>query len=115
MTIKIKNLRLKGIIGIYERERLEPQDIIVNVEMDVDVQKAVISDDISDTIDYDSITERITELVAGSQYNLLETLAQKMLDIVMEDYRVLRGRVEVDKPQAVPRTDSVSLTSEARR
>ncbi|MDH5681216.1 MAG: dihydroneopterin aldolase [Spirochaetota bacterium] len=115
MIIRIKNLHLKGIIGIYEQEKLEPQDIVVNVEMDVDVQKAVISDNIADTIDYDGITERITELVAGSEYNLLETLAQKMLDIVMEDYRVLKGRVEVDKPQAIPRADSVSLCCEAKR
>jgi len=108
VIIKIKNLRLKAIIGVYESERIDRQDIIVNVDMEFDCDKAIESDHISETIDYDIITKRIMQLVESSRYFLLEKLATNILKLIIEENNITKARVEVDKPNAIPLADSVS-------
>ncbi len=115
MIIHIKNLRLKGIIGIYDHERVQEQDIIINLEIHFDGTKAVETDQIEQTIDYDTITQQITKLIRDSKFYLVETLADKLLNLVMQEKRVLKARVEVDKPQALKNADSISVVAEGER
>ena len=110
MIIKIKNLRLRTIIGIYDWERLEKQDVIISAEFEFDGKAASSSDKIEDTIDYKRINKRIIETVESSSFFLIEKLAQTVLNIIMEDKKVKRAKVEVDKPGALRFTDSVSVT-----
>ena len=112
MKIRIKNLRLRTVIGINEWERKVLQDIVVNLEFDFDGSAAAASDRIEDTVNYKKMTKRIIEAVEKSSFYLLERLAEKILGIVMEDSRVLNARVEVDKPHALRFADSVSVSSE---
>ena len=113
--IKIKNLRLRTIIGIEEAERQSPQDIIINAEIEVDATLAARSDDIGQTYDYKTITKSIIHAVEVSQFFLLEKLTDHILELIMEDARVLLATVEIDKPQALRFADSVSLTHSAHR
>ncbi len=115
MTITIKNLRLKGIIGIYESERLNEQDIIIQVKIDFDGDQAAQKDEIQKTIDYDQITQKIVDLVNRSKFYLLEKLAHQVLRIAMKDERVTKAWVEVAKPQAIPLADAVSVSCSGDR
>ena len=109
MIVKIKNLRLRTIIGIYDWERTELQDVIINAEIEFDGKAASASDKIEDTVDYKKINKKIIETVESSRFLLLEKLAQTILNTILKDKKVKRAKVEVDKPGALRFTDSVSV------
>ncbi|HDQ45963.1 MAG TPA: dihydroneopterin aldolase [bacterium] len=115
MLIRIKNLRLRTVIGVNDWERELRQDVIVNIEMACDGNRAVNSDDLNDTVDYKTLKRRIIRLVESSRYRLIEKLAHEILNLVMEDVRVSRAVVEVDKPHALRYADSVSVVAEQTR
>ncbi len=115
MMIRIKNLRLRTLIGIFDWERAHPQDVVINVQMEFDGSHAGLSDKIEDTVDYKKINKNIIRRVEESQFFLLEKLAQMILETVMEDSRVLKAKVEVDKPGALRFADSVSVECECER
>ncbi|MEE4310316.1 MAG: dihydroneopterin aldolase [candidate division KSB1 bacterium] len=115
MVIRIKNLRLRTIIGIEEWERTNKQDLIINAVIDFDGEKAAESDDIADTVNYKRITKKIITLVEESDYFLLEKLCDRVLHVILEDKNVLSATVEIDKPGALRFTDSVSVSTSAGR
>ena len=115
MKIHIKNLRLKTIIGINDLERAEKQDVIVNVEVELDASRATETDRIEDTVNYKTLTKRIISEVELSEFYLLEKLAHHILNIVLEDKKVIRGTVEVDKPHALRFANSVSVSCSGDR
>lgn len=115
MIIKIKNLRITTIIGIHEWERSHPREIIINLHMEFDGLKAAKSDNINDTIDYDSLSQKITAFVQSTSYGLVEKLAVDLLYKIMEDQRINYAKIEIDKPGAVGNAESVSVTEEIKR
>lgn len=115
MIIKIDNLKLRTIVGIYEWEKKTKQDVIINVEMEFDGTKAIKTDDIEDTVDYKAITKKIIAMVEGTQFNLIERIAGEAMKIVMENEKVDKASVRVDKPGALRFTDTVSVTQTETR
>jgi FolB domain-containing protein len=115
MTIRIKNLRLRTIIGTNDWERRRKQDVVINVELDFDGRAAAKSDRIEDTVDYKALCKRIIDQVERSRFCLLEKLADCVLKTVLGDPKVRRVAVEVDKPDALRSADSVSVTCRRRR
>ena len=115
MQIHIKNLRLRTLIGIFDWERKQKQDVIINARIDFDGQAAAASDEIQDTVDYKTLTKKIIAMVEESEYFLVEKLANRVLQLIMDDEKVLKAHVEVDKPQALRYSDSVSISCSAER
>ena len=114
-VIKIKNLRLRTIIGIFDYEREHKQDIIINMKILFDDKKAASTDDINDTVDYKKMTKKIIAEVEMSEFFLLEKLASFILDIIMEDQKVLGAKIKVDKPHALRYADSVAIEKSRKR
>jgi D-erythro-7,8-dihydroneopterin triphosphate epimerase len=115
MTIRIKNLRIKTIIGVQEWERNQHQEVVLNIAIDFDAAAAARSDSLADTVDYKALKRRIIEHVEQSRAQLVERLAAEVLDIIMSDAKVAAARLEIDKPHALRFADSVSVTAERRR
>jgi len=115
MLIRIKNLRLRTIIGLTDLERKDRQDVVVNAEIEFDGAQAARTDDIADGINYRTITKRLIHEVEGSDWRLLEQLADHILTAIMDEERVRRATVEVDKPHALRFADSVSVVCSAER
>jgi dihydroneopterin aldolase len=99
-TIELTGLRARGHHGVYDFERSQGQEFVVDVRLSLDVGPAVASDDVADTVHYGELAERLVEIVGGEPVNLLETLADRLLDCCLADPRVARARVRVHKPQA---------------
>jgi D-erythro-7,8-dihydroneopterin triphosphate epimerase len=114
-TITIKNLRLRTIIGIYEHERKNRQDIILNITIDFDDTEAARTDDVADTVDYKTIKKQIIALVEKSSYNLIEKLVAEVASLIMQDEKVESTTVEIDKPHALRFADSVSIKKTVNR
>jgi FolB domain-containing protein len=115
MRIRIKNIRLKTIIGIFDWERTTPQDVLINVQFEIDGSRVAKSDSIKDCVDYKTMTHGIVDKVAKSNFKTLEALSNFVLGLVLEQDGVLRAEVEVDKPGALRYSESVSVTCRGER
>ncbi len=114
--IRIKNLSLRTYIGFNPEEKVNKQIVLVNMKMEVDVPaRALETDEPEGIYDYKKITKQVIALVEEGRFNLLETLTQKILDLVMSDPMVKKATVQVDKPGALRFAESVSVEMEAVR
>lgn len=114
-VIEIKDLLLRTIVGVNAEERVNRQDVLINLALFVDTRSAGESDAIEQTVDYKRITKRVIETVERSQFYLVEKLAAEIAALCLEDPRVLRVRVSVEKPGAVRFARSVGVTIERSR
>ena len=113
--ILIKDLLIRGIIGIHDWEREKKQDILINISMEADCRPAGLSDDFQDAVDYRAVSKKVLALVENSSFFLVEKLAEEIARICMEDTRVGLARVRVEKPGAVRFAQSVGVEVERRR
>jgi dihydroneopterin aldolase len=111
-VIALRGLRCRGFHGVYEHERRDGQDFVVDAVLRVDTRSAAASDDVDDTVHYGVLAERLAAVVEGEPVNLLERLAQRLADVCLADERVREVELTVHKPSApIPATfDDVSVT-----
>lgn len=110
--IAISGISGFGYHGVYDEERRQGQEFIVDVVMTVDTSKAELSDDVVDSVHYGEVAEKVSAIITGPAVSLIETLAARIADAVKEDSRVQKVEVTVHKPGApisVPFVD-VSVT-----
>jgi dihydroneopterin aldolase len=111
--IRLTGLRGRGRHGVFDFEREQGQDFVVDVVLTVDLAAAAASDDLHDTVDYGSLASAIVALIEGDPVQLIETLAGQVADLCLADSKVHEVDVTVHKPQApvtVPFADvAVSL------
>jgi dihydroneopterin aldolase len=98
--IALTGLRVRGNHGVFDFERANGQDFVVDVELELDTRPAAASDDIADTAHYGELAEALAAVVAGEPVNLLETLADRLCQVCLADVRVAAATVTVHKPQA---------------
>lgn len=112
--ITLTGVRAVGHHGVYESERRDGQEFVVDLALDLSLATAAASDDVADTVHYGELAERVAAIIAGDPVDLLETLATRIADAVLERSIVDSVTVTVHKPQApipVPFADvSVSIT-----
>lgn len=105
--IALTGLRVRGHHGLYDFERAQGQDFVVDVVLELDLAAAARTDDIGDTVHYGALAERLAATVAGEPVNLIETLADRLATACLADARVAAATVTVHKPQApIPLTFS---------
>ncbi|MDI6105012.1 dihydroneopterin aldolase [Actinoplanes sp. NEAU-A12] len=98
--ITLTGLRARGNHGVYDFEREQGQDFVVDVTLDLDLGPAARSDDVTDTVHYGELATALVEVLTGEPVNLLERLADRLLDVCLADPRVGSAEVTVHKPQA---------------
>ncbi len=108
--IEIKDLLIRAIVGVNDDERENRQDVIVNFTLETDTRAAGRSDDVSDAVNYRTVTKQVIELVEGSQYFLIEKMADEIANLCLTDERVERVYVSVEKPGALRFARSVGVT-----
>ena len=111
-TIFLRDLEVNATIGIFEWEKRIKQKIRINLEMATDIAKAAASDAIEDTLDYKAISKRIIQFVEDSRYELIETLIEKVCEILLTEFDVPWARVTISKPGAVRGSRDVGITIE---
>ncbi len=111
--IFVKDLLVRGIIGINPEERVKLQDIVINLTIYGDVRRAAASDDIEHAVNYKSITKRVIEHVESSSDFLVEKLVTDIARIILSEFEgVQRVRVRVEKPGAIRFAQSVGIEIE---
>jgi FolB domain-containing protein len=99
--IHIRGLLLRCVIGVRDWERKVRQDVVLDVTLHADLTEACATDALSDTVDYVSVNKRLIDMVEGSEFELIERLAEEVARVCLEDPRIRGVDVRLDKPGAL--------------
>eukprot|EP01047_Picozoa_sp_COSAG01_P000016 COSAG01_NODE_1_length_100484_cov_170.446142_16_plen_123_part_00 len=113
-SIFIKDLLVRGVIGIYDWERKVQQDILINAEMSFDTQKAGSSDDMNDSLNYKSVCKRIIAFVEVNQPYLIEKLINDLAKTLILEFKIEKIILSIEKPGALRFAKSVGIRIERR-
>lgn len=100
-TVFIEDLRVDTVIGIYEWERRIRQTVRFDLEMDFDIRAAAAGDDIDRTLDYKAVSKRVIAFVEAAEFRLVETLAERVAALILDEFDVPRVTVTADKHYAL--------------
>ncbi|MFC0314691.1 dihydroneopterin aldolase [Gordonia phosphorivorans] len=98
--IELRGLRVRGHHGVFDHERRDGQDFLIDITLWLDLRPAAVSDDLADTVDYGALAQLAHDIVAGTPRNLIETVGAQIADEVMADERISACEVTVHKPSA---------------
>ncbi|MDX8410395.1 MAG: dihydroneopterin aldolase [Mariprofundaceae bacterium] len=110
--ILIEGLEIQTVIGIYDWERKIRQTVRLDLEIAWDISMAGETDDIVHTLNYKSVSKRLTEFVESSSFGLIEALAEHCARIVMDEFSAPWLRLKLSKPGAVSGADNVAVLIE---
>ncbi|MCC6797447.1 MAG: dihydroneopterin aldolase [Candidatus Hydrogenedentes bacterium] len=113
--IYIRDLATRCIVGINPDERVNKQEVIINIVLETDLSKAGASDNIDDTVDYKRIKQSVLELVEKSEFLLIERLSDAIAQICLREPRVHTVQVTLDKPGALRFARSVAVEITRKR
>jgi len=113
--ILIKDLLVRCVIGVHNEERRDKQDVLINLSLSVDLQKAGTSDRLEDSVDYRALNKQILSMAENSQFHLVESLAQAVADICLGNPSIKEASVRVVKPGALRFARSVGVEIVRRR
>ena len=108
----IRDLQLRAMLGVYDSEKLEPQRVIVNVDLSVQERGEPLDDDIQNVVSYEHVVNHVKELIAGGHVHLVETLAEMIANECLKNRWVVAVRVRVEKPDIIPEAVSVGVEIE---
>lgn len=111
-TIFVKDLQLKAVIGCLPWERKIKQNLRLSFELRTDARLIATTDELSQGFDYAKISQRLIEFVEASEYKLIETLAEKIADLLLNEFSVKACRLTLEKPGALPQAATVGVTIE---
>lgn len=100
-SIFLRELKVETIVGIRDWERKVRQTVSIDLEMGTDIRAAAASDSIDDALDYKLVAKRVQQFVADSSFQLVETLAEKIAEVVLNDFDTPWVEVRVSKPGAI--------------
>jgi 7,8-dihydroneopterin aldolase/epimerase/oxygenase len=113
--IFLHGLTAECIIGFIDWERRVRQSVVVDLEMPVDCRRAALTDEVADTLDYKKVAKRVLAFIEGSEYKLVETLAERLALLVLADFGVEWVRVSLNKPGAIRKSRDVGVVIERTR
>jgi dihydroneopterin aldolase len=100
-TIFLRDLRVETVVGIWDWERKIRQTVSIDLEMASDIRRAAVTDSIEDTLNYKAVAKRVQQLVGDSSFQLVETLAERIAALILDEFSVPWVQVRVNKPGAI--------------
>lgn len=113
--IFIRGLEIECIIGFIDWERRVKQKVVLDIELPVDCAHTAKTDAVADTLDYKQVVDQVVELIAHSSFMLVETMAQKVAELIIQNFSVNWVRVVVNKPGAIRELRDVGVSIERYR
>ena len=110
--IYLNDLEIDTVIGIYDWERKIRQKVRIDLEMGADIRRAASTDSIDDTLNYKSVAKRLIQFVGDSEFQLVETLAERIAEIVLNEFNIPWVRVKLNKPGAIRYAGDVGVIIE---
>ena len=107
--IFLSQLKVETVVGVWEWERKIRQTVSIDLEIGADIRRAAGTDSIDDTLNYKQVSKRVQQFVADSEFQLVETLAEKIAEVVLTEFEVPWVQVRVSKPGAIRGTKDVGV------
>ena len=108
-AIFLNEMRVETIVGIWDWERKTKQIVSIDIEMGADIKKAALTDNIEDTLNYKGVSKRIRKFVEDSDFQLVETMAEKIAEIILVEFNVPWVKIRVNKPGAIRGSKDVGV------
>jgi dihydroneopterin aldolase len=100
-TIFLRDLRVETVIGIWDWERKIRQTVSIDLELAADIRQAAATDSIDDALNYKAVAKRVQQFVGESNFQLVETLAEKIATLILDEFPVPSVQVRINKPGAI--------------
>jgi 7,8-dihydroneopterin aldolase/epimerase/oxygenase len=113
--IFIHALKTETIVGIFDWERQVKQTVVMDIEFSADIRKAALSDSIDDTLNYKAVAKRVLAFVEESSFHLVETLAEHIAMLILEEFGVSWVSIALSKPGAIRSSRDVGVKLERTR
>ncbi len=110
--VYINDLKIDTIIGIYDWEREVRQTISLDLEMGTNIRQAAATDDIQYALNYKAVSKRLIEFIEGSEFLLVETMAEQVSEIIRQEFKVPWLRLRIGKPGAIRGARDVGVVIE---
>lgn len=110
--IFLSGLKVDCIVGVWAWERQVRQTVVLDVEMAVDIRKAAASDKLEDTLDYKNVSKRLLSFIGDSQFQLVETLTERVAEIIIKEFKVSWVKVRLNKQGALRGSRDVGILIE---
>ena len=110
--IFLHELKVDTVIGIWDWERKIRQTVVIDLEMGADIAKAAASDQVEDTLNYKLVAKRLQQFVGDAEFQLVETLAERIAAIILDEFGVPWVRVKLSKPGAIRGSRDVGILIE---
>ncbi len=111
-TIYIHGLQCKCVIGVWEWEKAITQTLVLDIDLATDIRPAASSDDLKDTLDYKKVSDRVIEYAQANQFDLIETLIERLSEVILSEFNVPWVRIKLDKGGAVKHVNHVGILIE---
>jgi dihydroneopterin aldolase len=112
--IFIHALKTETIVGIFDWERQVKQTVVIDIEFSADIRKAALSDSIDDTLNYKGVAKRVLTFVEVSSFHLVETLAEHIAMLILQDFGVAWVSITLSKPSAIRSSRDVGVMLERK-
>ena len=113
--IYLSDLRIDTVIGVWEWDRRVRQTVSLDIEMATDIRQAAASDALEDTLDYKAVAKRVIAFVEESRFQLVETLAERVAQLILDEFPVPWVRLRLNKPGAIRGARDVGVLIERGR
>ena len=113
--IFLRGLTAECVIGFIDWERRVKQTVVVDLELPVDCRQAAVTDDVNDTVDYKKVSKRVLAFIEASEFKLVETLAQRLAMLILEEFALEWLRLSINKPGAIRNSRDVGVAIERSR
>lgn len=110
----IEGLQIDAIIGVLAHERVQRQPIELDLYLYFDYQNAIKTDQLDDTFCYDALCKQVTQFIVGTEFQLIERLAESVCEWLFEHYKIKTIRLTLRKPNAISQANTVGVTIERR-
>jgi len=111
-TIFIHGIQAECVIGVWKWEKAISQTLIIDVDLAADIKVAAASDDLNDTLDYQKVADRVREYAKDNQFDLIETLIERLAEMILDEFDTSWVRVKLDKGGAVKYVKQVGIIVE---
>lgn len=113
--IFLRELSAEAVIGIFDWERQVKQTVVIDLEMQADIRRAALTDRIEDTLNYKAVAKRVLAFVEASEFQLVETLSERIAQLVLQEFAVEWVKVTLHKPGAIRHSKDVGVMIERTR
>ena len=107
--ILVRQLRVDAVIGIHDWEKAIKQPVLIDLDMSFDCSQAAKTDDINEALDYFAVCQQVTLMVSSSRFELVETLANAVAEMLLQDFPCQKVKLALYKPDAITNAQAVGV------